>query len=136
MDPFSRLAYLLLDEARRAQGEALAALGLDLVLPWGNEAERERSARIAARLPRARVPERMPLDDVARFIAGAQFVVGVDTGLTHLAAALSVPLVAIFTDSRTSLTGPVSNGPLQVLGAEDASPSVDEVRTAVDKVAR
>jgi len=118
-----------------ALGGALAARGLDLVLPWGSEAERERSARIAARLPRARVPERMPLDDVARLIAGAQFVVGVDTGLMHLAAALSVPLVAVFTGSRTSLTGPVSNGPLQVLGAEGASPSVDEVRAGIEKIA-
>jgi len=119
-----------------ALGEALAAGGLDLVLPWGSEAERERSARIAARIPRVRVPERMALDGVARLIAGAQYVVGVDTGLLHLAAALSVPLVAVFTGSRTSLTGPVSNGPLQVLGAEGASPSVDEVRAAIEKIAR
>jgi len=119
-----------------ALGEALAARGLELVLPWGSEAERERSARIASRIARARVPERMPLDDVARLIAGARFVVGVDTGLMHLAAALSVPLVAVFTGSRTSLTGPVSNGPLQVLGAAGASPSVDEVRAAVETMAR
>ena len=56
--------------------------------------------RIAAALPRARVPERAPLDAVARLIAGAQFVVGVDTGLLHLAAALGVPLVAIFAGSK------------------------------------
>jgi len=105
------------------------------VLPWGSEAEQERSERIASMLSRARVPERAPLDRVAQLIAGAQFVVGVDTGLTHLAAAFGVPLIAIFTGSKTSLTGPVSSGPLQVLGAEGASPSVDEVRAAVEKVA-
>jgi len=52
---------------------------------------------------------------VARLIAGAEFVVGVDTGLLHLAAALGVPLVAIFTGSDPSLTKPVGNGPLAVL---------------------
>ena len=66
------------------------------MLPWGTEAERERASRIAAASPRARVPDRPPLDGVARLIAGASFVVGVDTGLLHLAAALGVPLVAIF----------------------------------------
>ncbi len=119
-----------------ALGEKLAASGLDLVLPWGHETERARSERIAARLSRTRVPERAPLDEVTRLIAGAHFVVGVDTGLTHLAAALGVPLVAIFAGSRPSLTGPVSNGPLAVLGAEGVSPSIDEVREAVEKVAR
>ena len=73
---------------------------LTLVLPWGTEAERARSERLAAALPRTRVPERAPLDAVARLIAGAQFVVGVDTGLMHLAAAFGVPLVAIFAASN------------------------------------
>ena len=101
-----------------ALGAALEADGLDLVLPWGTEAERARSERIACGLPRARIPARAPLDAVARLIAGAQFVVGVDTGLLHLAAALGVPLVAIFAGSKPGLTGPVGSGPLAVLGAE------------------
>jgi heptosyltransferase-1 len=118
-----------------ALGETLAARGLDLVLPSGTDAARARSERIAAKLQRARVPERAPLDQVARLIAGAQFVVGVDTGLMHLAAAFGVPLVAIFSGSRPGLTGPVGSGPITVLGAEGAPPSVDEVRQAVEKVA-
>jgi heptosyltransferase-1 len=119
-----------------ALGQSLATRGIDLVLPWGSEVERARSERIAAKLSRARVPDRAPLDRVAQLIGGAQFVVGVDTGLMHLAAALGVPLVAIFTGSKTSLTGPVSSGPLQVLGAEGASPSVEAVRAAVETVVR
>ena len=91
--PPSRASY-----GRKKTGSRSARhLGdLTLVLPWGTDAERARSERLAAALPRARVPERAPLDAVARLIAGAQFVVGVDTGLMHLAAALGVPLVAIF----------------------------------------
>jgi heptosyltransferase-1 len=119
-----------------ALGRALGADGLELVLPWGTAEERIRSERIAAALPRARVPERAPLDSVARLMAGAQFVVGVDTGLLHLAAALGVPLVAIFAGSKPKLTGPVGSGPLAVLGAEGAPPSVDEVRKAVEGLAR
>ena len=119
-----------------ALGRVLEAYGLVLVLPWGTEAERERSERIAARLARARVPERAPLDAVARLVAAAQFVVGVDTGLLHLAAALGVPLVAIFAGSKPGLTGPVGNGPLAVLGAEGAPPSVQAVADAVEAITR
>ncbi len=111
------------------------ALGLDVVLPWGTETERARSDRLAAALPNARVPDRQPLDSVARLVAGAEFVVGVDTGLLHLAAALNVPLVAIFAGSDPALTRPVGNGPLAVLGKQGAPPSVEAVRQAVATVA-
>jgi heptosyltransferase-1 len=114
-----------------ALGRSLAARGIELVLPWGSPEERVRSQRIAAALPRARVPDRAPIDEVAQLIAEAEFVVGVDTGLMHLAAALGVPLVAIFTGSSPGLTGPVGSGPVAVLGVDGAPPSVDEVSVAV-----
>jgi heptosyltransferase-1 len=140
----ARYAVLLHATARAAKqwpeqnwvalGRALADRGLEPVLPWGNAEEQARSARIAGALPGARVPERMPLDAVARLIAGAQVVVGVDTGLMHLAAALGVPLVAIFTGSKPGLTGPVGSGPIEVLGDEGAAPSVQAVAAAVAQV--
>jgi heptosyltransferase-1 len=117
-------------------GTSLARDGYDLVLPWGSFAEKARADRMAASLPRARVPERQPLDSVAGLMAGAELVIGVDTGLMHLAAALGVPLVAIFTGSKPELTGPVGNGPMTVLGAHGAPPSLDEVREAVEKLPR
>jgi heptosyltransferase-1 len=110
--------------------------GLELVLPWGNELERARSNRIAVEVQGARVPARAPLDQVAKLLAGAQYVVGVDTGLLHLAAALGVPLVAIFTGSKPSLTGPVGSGPLTILGADGAPPPVDAVVNAAAKIFR
>lgn len=119
-----------------ALGHMLAGQGIDLVLPWGTDAERARSERIASALPRARVPERAPLDAVARLIAGAQFVVGVDTGLLHLAAALGVPLVAIFAGSKPGLTGPVGSGPIAVLGAQGTPPTVAAIADAVANIAR
>ena len=107
---------------------------VELVLPWGTEAERIRSERIAAEVEGARVPARRALDEVAKLLAGAQYVVGVDTGLLHLAAALGVPLVAIFTGSNPSLTGPVGSGPIAILGADGATPPVEAVIDAVKKV--
>jgi len=108
----------------------------ELRLLWGTDAECARSERIAAAVTGARVEERKPLDQVAALIAGAQFVVGVDTGLLHLAAALGVPLVAVFTGSKPGLTGPVGSGPISVLGADGAPPTVDDVIDAVEKVVR
>jgi len=118
-----------------ALGKALSG-AVELVVPWGSEAERLRSERIAAAVPGARIPDRVPLDQVAKLIGGAQYIVGVDTGLLHLAAALGVPLVAIFTGSNPNLTGPVGNGPLVVLGADGERPSVDAVVDALAAIVR
>lgn len=108
----------------------LQKAGLDLVLPWGSAAERQRSERLAAALPAASVPERAPLDQVARLLAGASLVVGVDTGLVHLAAALQVPLVAIFLASDPSLTGPRGAGPILILGDKGKVPTAEAVVAA------
>jgi heptosyltransferase I len=103
----------------------------DVMLPWGSKIEQRRAAGIASGIARAGVIDRQPLDEVARLIAGASFVVGVDTGLMHLAAALGVPLVAIFTGSEPGLTGPVGPGAIAVLGAKGAPPGVQDVIRAV-----
>ena len=88
-----------------ALGQALAKRGHVLVLPWGSAAERLRSEKIASVTAAAGVPQWQPLDALARLIAGASFVIGVDTGLLHLAAALGVPVVGIYTGSKPGLTG-------------------------------
>lgn len=113
-----------------------AALGaeIDLSVPFGTPAERERAERIASAAQRAQVPERAPLDQLARSIAGASFVVGVDTGLLHLAGALGVPLVAIFTGSEPGLTGPQGSGAIAVVGGPGAEPSVAEILAAIERV--
>ncbi|MGE0563833.1 MAG: lipopolysaccharide heptosyltransferase I [Pseudolabrys sp.] len=116
--------------------DALARRNVDLLLPWGRDDERARATLIAQGLPRARVVDRLPLDGVARLIAGASFVIGVDTGIMHLAAALGVPLVAIFAGSQPALTGPVGQGPIETVGTKGAPPSVDEVAQALARIDR
>jgi heptosyltransferase-1 len=122
-----------------ANWQALAralGTGIDLVIPFGSESERGRAERIASATARARVPERQSLDAVARLLAGASFVVGVDTGLLHLAAALGLPLVAIFTASNPGLTGPMGPGPITVLGSKGWAPTVEDVRDALAQMMR
>lgn len=114
-------------------GRRLAGQGDALVLPWGSEPEYARSQRIAAAVPNTRVPERQPIDRMARLIAGASFVVGVDTGLLHLAAALGVPLTAIFVSSAPGLTGPLGAGRIVTVGDKGRLPSADEVWDAFNR---
>ena len=144
-DSTSRYGLLLHATARREKQwpdadwitfAKLFAQRFELLLPWGTKAERVRSEYIAAAVPGARVPDRAPLDQVAKLIAGAQFVVGVDTGLLHLAAALGVPVVAIFAGSKPALTGPVGRGRLSILGDDGNPPSVDAVVEAVETIIR
>jgi len=144
-DRAQRYAVLLHATARPAKqwpGAHWIPLGkmlgreLEVVLPGGTDSERARSERIAAEVPGARVPARVPLDRLAKLLSGARCVVGVDTGLLHLAAALNVPLVAIFTGSKPDLTGPVGRGPITILGADGESPSVDAVVDAAAKIVR
>ncbi len=117
-------------------GKALEAKGIMPLLPWGNERERARSERIKAALKNARVPEKQPLGDVAGLIAGATLVAGVDTGLLHLAAALEVPLVAIFIATKPGLSGPVSRGPMTTLGTAGEMPTAAEVIAAIEALPR
>lgn len=106
-------------------------LGLNAVLPWGNEAERQRAERIARALPDARVAPRMSVTELATLFAGARAVVGVDTGLTHLAAALGARTVGIYCGSDPALTG-IYGAPRAVnLGAMGRAPRADEVLKAL-----
>jgi heptosyltransferase-1 len=143
--PSDRYAVLLHATAERekewpvqnwiALGQSLRGRSIRLVLPWGNAREQERSRVIAAALPGAEVPDLRPLDAVARLIAGASLVVGVDTGLLHLAGALGVPLVGIFAGSEPGLTGPIGQGPIAVVGAKGALPDTSAVAAAAERIA-
>jgi heptosyltransferase-1 len=118
-----------------ALGTALRTHNMPLLLPWWSETEHERARAIAASMPNAVVPKRQPVDSIARLVAGASFVVGVDTGLLHLAAALRVPLVGIFLGSEPALTGPVGQGPIRIVGGRGQSPTVTELLAAIEPIA-
>jgi heptosyltransferase-1 len=108
-------------------GQGLRRQGMRVVLPWGTEAERVRSERIAAAITGSEVLARRPLDQTAQVIGNAAIVVGVDTGLLHLAAAYAVPLIGIFLASDPNLTGPIGPGPIKVLGGPGQYPAFAQV---------
>lgn len=110
-----------------ALGRWLAERGARVVLPWGDASEKDRSERMARSLPNARVPEAQPLRDIATLLAQAKAVVGVDTGLTHLAAALGVPVAAIFCSSDVGLTGVYGAERAWNIGGRGRAPHPQEV---------
>ena len=82
-----------------ALGNELAGRGYQVVFPWGNTAEKRVSQELAKSIPGALVPPGFSIEDAFSVIAGAALTVGVDTGLTHLAAVLGKPTVEIYCDS-------------------------------------
>jgi heptosyltransferase-1 len=95
--------------------------GYKALLPWGNDEERERALRLqaavlgsektqqagsASTLPDVWVAERMlSLNEMARALKHASAVVSVDTGLSHVAAALEVPMVVLYRVTDPKLIG-------------------------------
>jgi len=107
--------------------ELARALGLPAVLPWGSEAERGRAERIARAAGSAALPQRLALDELARLFVNASSVVGLDTGLTHLAAALGVPTVGIYCGSDPAFTGLYGAPRAKNVGAAGRAPGAAEV---------
>ncbi|MCK5877883.1 MAG: lipopolysaccharide heptosyltransferase I, partial [Candidatus Marithrix sp.] len=61
--------------------------GLNIKIPWGNFEEQQRALRIAAVHKNISLIPKSNLHNLAIVLAESQAVVGVDTGLAHLAAA-------------------------------------------------
>lgn len=116
----------------RALLERLAQRGLAVVLPWGNAEEAARSARLAVHVREAIVPSRQELPELAALLAGAALVVGVDTGLTHLAAALGTPTVALFVATDPQLAGVGHAGAhARDLGGLGETPTIEQAIAAM-----
>lgn len=112
-------------------GRKLADAGLSSVLFWGSNAERDRVERLSKTIAGAEVAPRTCLAATAATLARAACVVGVDTGLAHLGAALGRPSVGIFVSTPTETLKLVGDGPVRSLGGIGQCPDVEEVWRAV-----
>lgn len=113
-----------------ALGRLLSEHGYAPVFPGGTDEELGRAARLAHEVPNGIAAPRMSLREAAALLGNAAGVVGVDTGLTHLAVALGVPTVGIYCATRPELTGLHGHNAVNVGGAAQV-PSVAEVAQAV-----
>ncbi len=128
----SRAAKLWPEPAWRALVARLGQAGLATLLPWGNADEEARAQRIAHGQPDAIVPPRQTLAELATLLGRAELVAGVDTGLTHFAAALGTPTLALFTDTDPALAGvAICGAHARDLGGNGRTPPTDEALATV-----
>lgn len=80
--------------------------GYSVNLPWGNDSEKQRADRIVQACASAQVRclPKMSLREVAVQLACTSAVIGVDSGLAHLACALGVPTVSLYGPTNPALT--------------------------------
>nr|WP_279343604.1 lipopolysaccharide heptosyltransferase I [Variovorax terrae] len=114
-------------------GRRLNAEGHAVALPHGSEEELRRSEALARELPLARVWPRLALDALADEMAGCAGVVGVDSGLSHIAVALGLPHVQIYNFDTAWRTGPTGSARQCSVFAQPA-PTVDAVWQAWQQV--
>jgi heptosyltransferase III len=98
-----------INEGWRSLAAALVARGLDVVVTGSSEpAERSYldSIWIGAAASVRRLDGRLDWPQLAKLIGGAQVYVGVDTSMTHLAAATGCPTIAIYGPETPQMIGP------------------------------
>ena len=115
------------DDRWIALAARLHAEGIAVVYPGGSAAERAHAARLAAAAPGAIAAPAMALPEAAALLAHASAVVGVDTGLTHLAVALGAPTVGLYVATQPGLTGLHGGDRAVNLGSPGQAPGVDQV---------
>ncbi len=108
--------------------------GVACVLPWGSPEEESRSQRIAGGVPNAIVPPRLGLHTLSGLLGKARCVIGVDTGLVHLAAALGRPTVGIYVATDPVATGVYGSECATNVGSGKESPPISAVLAAIDRV--
>lgn len=111
--------------------EKATAQGWKVKLPWGNSKEQARAQRFAAGNDRVQVLDKLSLCEVSQVIANAAGCISVDTGLSHLSAALNKPNLTLFGPTDPGLVGGYGANQ-KVLLAREYSQGVSENSANVD----
>ena len=109
----------------------LSGEGLASVLPWGSAGEHARAVALAEGLRDAVVAPRLGLRTLAGVIGKSAFCIGVDTGLTHFAAALGTKTVGIYVATDPAATGVLAPGNGVNVGGKGAPPTLVDVLYAL-----
>jgi heptosyltransferase I len=128
----SRIEKLWPERHWVAVGQRLRERGWTPIVLWGSADEQTLAERIAAGCE-GDVPPFLRVGDMAAVLAGAQQVVGLDTGFSHLAAALGRPTVGIYCDHEPGLAGLTGAGPVACIGGKGQVPSKAEVLALIEQ---
>ena len=114
-----------------ALGNRLKERGMTPLVLWGQQDEQSLAESIAASCE-GDVPPFLKVGEMASVLAGARQVVGLDTGFTHLAAALGRPTLGIYCDHEPGLAGISGPGRVASIGGKGQVPSRAEVLGLLD----
>ena len=115
-------------------GKHLAARGMPVLLPWASDAEREAAQRLASHVPTAQLLPRLLMMEAVLLAQRAALAIGVDTGLTHIAAAFNRPTIELYCDSpRWKTEGNWSDNIIN-LGDLGNPPQVYDVMQAIERL--
>ena len=117
-----------------AVGRMLAARGMPVLLPWGSAAEELAAQALAEAIPGARVLPRLPMMHAVLLAQRAALVVGLDTGLTHIAAAYCRPTIELYCDSPRWKTEGNWSPQIINLGDTGQPPAVSDVLQAIERL--
>ena len=92
------------DDSWLELGKLLKEKGEDIYLPWATDQEKDRAEWLGKKLDVSVLP-RLSLTEIAGVMLKVKAIVGVDTGLTHLAALLNVRSIGIYGSTDIELTG-------------------------------
>ncbi|WP_459177216.1 lipopolysaccharide heptosyltransferase RfaC [Ewingella americana] len=110
--------------------------GIRIKLPWGAEHEYQRALRLAEGFEHVEVLPKLNLQQVAEILAGAKAVVSVDTGLSHLTAALDRPNITLYGPTDPGLIGGYGKNQITCqpeTGNSMSDITAQQVKTLLDK---
>ncbi|WP_085247867.1 lipopolysaccharide heptosyltransferase RfaC [Gilliamella mensalis] len=112
------------EDAWRKLIKLIEPTGLKIKLPWGAPHEQARAIRLAQGFKHVEVLPKCPLSDIATIIAGAKAVVSVDTGLSHLTAALDRPNITLFGKTDPKLIGGYGKNQFSIISNEKSMQTI------------
>jgi heptosyltransferase-1 len=115
-------------------GKTLSNHGYQVIFPWGSPEEMKISALMASQVPGAIVPRAFSIEEAYSLVAHAALTIGVDTGLTHLAAVLGKKTIEIYCDSPRWKTEGYWSDNIANLGNFRSIPQANEVLHAAKEL--
>lgn len=116
--------------------QTLGQRGYRMQLPWASQAELQRAQAIASAGEFVQVLPASSLCELAHGMRSCTLAIGVDTGLSHLAVALGLPTIGLYTDTDAQLTGLYQgqNQAVVNLGGIQQLPSVAAVIAQIERI--
>lgn len=97
-----------------ALAKCAEAAGFRVKISGGNDEEVARAERIGAACKAVDVTPRLSIDAMAKLLVHAKAVVAVDTGFGHLATALNLPTVSLYSSTNPEYTGALGDSSIHL----------------------